>query len=161
MPARATRRPPRRFKPGAIGLSGSTVSRAFIQASATTSSGRDSRQRASPGRTLWPSCVDGKTFAAEARSVVLAVGIAAMTWGQTVPGPLSRRTMARTSPVVDAVHPVLGSSGRLQMFPRGFWRSFRWRQDGLRETDRAEGLPPPRPGATCVHGTSGVCERSW
>ena len=41
--------------PGAIGLSGSTVSRAFIQASATKLRA-NSRSGTSPGRTLWPSC---------------------------------------------------------------------------------------------------------
>ena len=39
--------------PGAIGLSGSTVSRAFIQASATKL--RELQER-DLGRTLWPSC---------------------------------------------------------------------------------------------------------
>ena len=41
--------------PGAIGLSGSTVSRAFIQASATKTP-RAPGAGTSPGRTSWPSC---------------------------------------------------------------------------------------------------------
>ena len=60
---------PRRF--GAIGLSGSTVSRAFIQASATKL--RELQERDLSGEDVVALVLDGKTFA-EA-TMVVALGI--------------------------------------------------------------------------------------
>ena len=68
--AATTRRPPRRF-PGAIGLSGSTVSRAFIQASATKL--RELQERDLSGEDVVALVLDGKTFAES--TMVVALGI--------------------------------------------------------------------------------------
>ena len=68
--AATTRRPPRRF-PGRSALSGSTVSRAFIQASATKL--RELQERDLSGEDVVALVLDGKTFA-EA-TMVVALGI--------------------------------------------------------------------------------------
>ena len=122
--------------PGAIGLSGSTVSRAFIQASATKL--RELQERDLSGEDVVALVLDGKTFA-EA-TMVVALGIT-MT-GTNGSWALSRRT-PRTSRC-DPVPPVLGRAGP-RCFP-GASGDRRWRQGA--PGGRAEGLPPPRPGAT-------------
>ena len=77
--------------PGAIGLSGSTVSRAFIQASAAKL--RELQERDLSGEDVVALVLDGKTFA-EA-TMVVALGIT-MTGGTNGSWALSRRT-PRTS----------------------------------------------------------------
>ena len=57
--------------PGAIGLSSSTVSRNFIQASAATL--REFQERDLSVRTSWPLFLDGKAFADS--TMVIALGI--------------------------------------------------------------------------------------
>ena len=66
--AATTRRPP--GLPGAIGLSGSTVSRAFIQASATKL--RELQERDLSGEDVVALVLDGKTSQA---TMVVALGI--------------------------------------------------------------------------------------
>ena len=110
--AATTRRPPRRFA-GAIGLSGSTVSRAFIQASV------DETPRTPGAGPLREDVValvlDGKTFA-EA-TMVVALGIT-MTGDKRFLGFVETDTENERG--VDPVPPVLGRCGA-SMFPRGFW----------------------------------------
>ena len=69
--------------PGAIGLSGSTVSRAFIQASATKL--RELQERDLSGEDVVALVLDGKTFA-EATMVVQMTGDVSGSWAS------SRRT---------------------------------------------------------------------
>ena len=123
--------------PGAIGLSGSTVSRAFIQASATKL--RELQERDLSGEDVVALVLDGKTFA-EADDGRRAGHHD--DGGQTVPGLC--RDGHRERAGVDPVPPVLGRAGP-RCFP-GASGDRRWRQGA--PGGRAEGLPPPRPGAT-------------
>ena len=68
--AATTRRPPRRF-PGRSGLSGSTVSRAFIEASAAKL--RELQERDLSREDVVALVLDGKTFAES--TMVVALGI--------------------------------------------------------------------------------------
>ena len=123
--------------PGAIGLSGSTVSRAFIQASATKL--RELQERDLSGEDVVALVLDGKTFA-EA-TMVVALGIT-MTGDKRVLGFVETDTEKRAG--VDPVPPVLGRAGP-RCFP-GASGDRRWRQGA--PGGRAARLPPPRPGAT-------------
>ena len=67
--------------PGAIGLSSSTVSRGFIQASATQL--RELQERDLSGEDVVALFLDGKTFADA--TMVVALGIT-MSGGETLPG---------------------------------------------------------------------------
>ena len=123
--------------PGAIGLSGSTVSRAFIQASATKL--RELQERDLSGEDVVAIVLDGKTFA-EA-TMVVALGIT-MTGDKRFLGFVETDT--ENAQVVDPVPPVLGRAG-----PRclpGASGDRGWRQGA--PGGRAQSLPPPRPGAT-------------
>ena len=133
--------------PGAIGLSGSTVSRAFIQASATKTprtpgagplrggrcgprAGRQDVRRGDDGRRAGHHD-DG---------------------GQTVPGLC--RDGHRERAGVDPVPPVLGRAGP-RCFP-GASGDRRWRQG-------APGRPGGRPSATApwCNGVNGTSARTW
>ena len=134
--AATTRRPPRRF-PGAIGLSGSTVSRAFIQASATKL--RELQERDLSGEDVVALVLDGKTFAE--LTMVVALGITMTgdkrflgfvetgTENEKVLTPFLRSLVERGLDV---------SQGLLVIVDGG---------KGLRAAVR-QGFPPPRPGAT-------------
>ena len=123
--------------PGAIGLSGSTVSRAFIQASATKL--HELQERDLSGEDVVALVLDGKTFAES--TMVVALGIT-MT-GETRFLRLYRDGH-RERAGVDPVPPVLGRAGP-RCFP-GAAGDRRWRQGA--PGGRAARLPPPRPGAT-------------
>ncbi len=122
---------------GAIGLSGSTVSRAFIQASATKL--RELQERDLSGEDVVAVVLDGKTF----RRCDDGRRAGHHDDGeQTVPG--LRRDGHGEREGGDPVPPVLGRAG-----PRclpGTSGDRRWRQGA--PGGRAESLPPPRPGAT-------------
>ena len=123
--------------PGAIGLSGSTVSRAFIQASATKL--RELQERDLSGEdvvALVPGRQDVRRGDDGRRAGHHDDG------GQTGPGLC--RDGHRERAGVDPVPPVLGRAGP-RCFP-GASGDRRWRQGA--PGGRAEGLPPPRPGAT-------------
>ena len=90
--------------PGAIGLSGSTVSRAFIQASATKL--RELQERDLSGEDVVALVLDGKTFAES--TMVVALGIT-MTGDTRFLG--DRRDGHREREGVDPVPPVLGRAG--------------------------------------------------
>ena len=123
--------------PGAIGLSGSTVSRAFIQASATKL--RELQERDLSGEDVVALVLDGKTFA-EA-TMVVALGITMTgdkrflgfvetdTENEQVLTPFLRSLVERGLDVSQGLLVIV--DGR-QGTPGG----------------RAESLPPPRPGAT-------------
>ena len=111
--------------PGAIGLSGSTVSRAFIQAARA-----NSRSGTSPGRTLWPSCWTARRSEA---TMVVALGI-------TMTG--DKRFLGGRDGHREQVLTPFGPWSSPRCFASG---DRRWRQ-GL--NGRAARLPPPRPGAT-------------
>ena len=77
--------------PGAIGLSGSTVSRAFIQASATKL--RELQERDLSGEEVVALVLDGKTFAES--TMVVALGIT-LTGEKRFLGTSPRRTRPRS-----------------------------------------------------------------
>ena len=123
--------------PGAIGLSGSTVSRAFIEASAAKL--RELQERDLSREDVVALVLDGKTVAES--TMVVALGIT-MAGGETLPGLC--RDGHRERAGGDTVPPVPGRAG-----PRclpGAAGDRGWRQGA--PGGRAEGLPPPRPGAT-------------
>ena len=98
--------------PGAIGLSGSTVSRAFIQASATKL--RELQERDLSGEDVVALVLDGKTCA-EA-TMVVALGIT-MTGDKRFLGFVETDTENE-----QVLTPFLRSLVELaSMFPRGFW----------------------------------------
>ena len=123
--------------PGAIGLSGSTVSRAFIQASATKL--RALQERDLSGEDVVALVLDGKTFAEATMVVALGITMTGdkrfLGFGETdtenekVLTPFLRSLVERGLDV---------SQGLLVIVDGG---------KGLR-AGRAEGLPPPRAGAT-------------
>ena len=123
--------------PGAIGLSGSTVSRAFIEASAAKL--RELQERDLSREDVVALVLDGKTFAES--TMVVALGIT-MTGGEPLPGLC--RDGHREREGVDTVPPVLGRAGprRLPGTPAdpGWWEGT--------SRGRPESVPPPRPGAT-------------
>ena len=90
--------------PGAIGLSGSTVSRGFIQASAAKL--RELQERDLSGEDVVAVVLDGKTFA-EA-TMVIALGIT-MAGEKTLSG--LRRDGYRERESVDPVLVVVGRAG--------------------------------------------------
>ena len=123
--------------PGAIGLSGSTVSRAFIQASATKL--REFQERDLSGEDVVALVLDGKTFAES--TMVVALGIT-MTGDKRFLGFVETGHGEREG--VDPVPPVLGRAG--PRYLPGASGDRGWRQGA--PGGRAESLPPPRPGAT-------------
>ena len=123
--------------PGAIGLSGSTVSRAFIQASATKL--RELQERDLSGEDVVALVLDGKTFAES--TMVVALGIT-MTGDKRFLG--LRRDGHREREGVDPVPPVLGRAGP-RCFP-GAAGDRGWRQGA--PGGCATSFPPPRPSAT-------------
>ena len=130
--------------PGAIGLSGSTVSRAFVEASAAKL--RELQERDLSREDVVALVLDGKTFA-EA-TMIVALGIT-MTGGETLPGLC--RDGHREREGVDTVPPVPGRAG-----PRclpGATGDRGWRQ----------GAPGGRPSATArwCNGVSGTSARTW
>ena len=90
--------------PGAIGLSGSTVSRGFIQASAAKL--RELQERDLSGEDVVAVVLDGKTFA-EA-TMVIALGIT-LAGEKRFPG--LRRDGYRERESVDPVLAVVGRAG--------------------------------------------------
>ncbi len=123
--------------PGAIGLSGSTVSRGFIQASAAQL--RALQERDLAGEDVVVVVLDGKTFA-EA-TMVVALGIT-MTGDKRFLGFVETDTENKTvlTPFLQSLveRGLDVSQGLLVIVDGG---------KGLRG-GRAESLPPPRPGAT-------------
>ena len=99
--------------PGAIGLSGSTVSRR-VHSGKRDENSAELQERDVSGEEVVALVLDGKTFA-EA-TMVVALGIT-MTGNRTVPGLC--RDGHRERAGVDPVPPVLGRAG--PRFPRGFW----------------------------------------
>ena len=133
--------------PRAIGLSGSTVSRAFIQASATKL--RELQERDLSGEDVVALVLDGKTFA-EA-TMVVALGIT-MTGDTRFRG--RRRDGHGEREGVDPVPPVIGRAG-----PRclpGASGDRGWRQG-------APGGRAGKPSATApwCNGVSGTSARTW
>ena len=124
--------------PGAIGLSGSTVSRAFIQASATKL--RELQERDLSGEDVVALVLDGKTFA-EA-TMVVALGIT-MTGDKRFLGFVETDTENE-----QVLTPFLRSLVERGLdVSQGLLVDRRWRQ-GAPGGRAKEGLPPPRPGAT-------------
>ena len=123
--------------PGAIGLSGSTVSRAFIQASATKL--RELQERNLSREDIVALVLDGKTFAES--TMVVALGIT-MTGEKRFLGFVETDTENEKG--VDAVPPIVGRAG-----PRCLPRSSgdRGRRQGA-PGGRPQGVPPPRVGPT-------------
>ena len=123
--------------PGAIGLTGSTVSRGFIQARAAQL--RELQERDLSREDVVAVVLDGKTFAAA--TMVIALGIT-LAGEKRFSGLRGDGHGERAG--ADAVLAVLGRTGP-GSFPRhaGDPR----RRQGTTGS-RPEGLPPPRPGAT-------------
>ena len=133
--------------PRAIGLSGSTVSRAFIQASATKL--RELQERDLSGEDVVALVLDGKTFA-EA-TMVVALGIT-MTGDKRFLGVVETDTeneQVLTPFLRSLVERGLDVSQGLLVIVDG--------GKGLRAAVR-KAFRPPRPGATVVSGTRA---RTW
>ena len=123
--------------PGAIGLSGSTVSRDFVQAS--TAKLREFQERDLSGEDMVTLLLDGKTFADA--TMVIALGI-------TISGEKRFLGFVETDTEnergADAVLAVVSRAGPEPVpGPAGDPRR-RQRAAGFRQ----KGLPPPRPGPT-------------
>ena len=123
--------------PGAIGLSGSTVSRGFIQASAAQL--REFQERDLSGEDVVAIVLDGKTFADA--TMVIALGDHAVR-GETVPGLRGDGHGERAG--ADA---VLADVDRAGPGPLPGCAGDPRRRQGA-AVGRPEGLPHPRPGAT-------------
>ena len=128
--------------PGAIGLSGSTVSRAFIEASAAKLRKlRELQERDLSREDVVALVLDGKTFAES--TMVVALGIT-MTGETRFLGFVETDTeneQGLTPFLRSLVERGLDVSQGLLVT-----RICGWRQGA--PGGRAEGLPPPRPGAT-------------
>ena len=123
--------------PGAIGLSGSTVSRSFIEASAAKL--RALLERDLAAEDVVAVVLDGKTFA-EA-TMVIALGIT-LFWGETLPRLCGDGHRERAG--ADAVLAVVSRAGPGPLPGRA--GDPRRRQRAA--VGRQEGLPPPRLGPT-------------
>ena len=122
--------------PGAIGLSGSTVSRAFIQASATKL--RELQERDLSGEEVVALVLDGKTCAES--TMVVALGI-------TLTGEKRFLGFVETDTENEKVlTPFLRSLVERGLDVPGPPGSPRWREGT--PSGRPESLPPPRPGPT-------------
>ena len=130
--------------PGAIGLSGSTVSRAVMQASATTR--REFQERDRSGEDVVALVLGGKTFAES--TMVVARGIT-MTGDKRVLGFVETDT--ENEKVFDPVPPVLGRAG--PRYLPGASGDRGWRP----------GAPGGKPSATApwCSGVSGTRARTW
>ena len=121
--------------PGAIGLSGSTVSRGFIQASAAQL--REFQERDLAGEDVVAIVLDGKTFADA--TLVIALGIT-LSGGETLPRLRGDGHGKRAG--AHAVPAVVGRAGPRRRAGRA--GDPRRRQGAA--CGRPEGLPRPRPG---------------
>ena len=123
--------------PGAIGLSGSTVSRAFIEASAAKL--RELQERDLSREDVVALVLDGKTFAES--TMVVALGIT-MTGEKRFLGFVETDT--ENEKVLTPFLRSFGRAGprRLPGTPAdpGWWEET--------SSGRPESVPPPRPGAT-------------
>ena len=123
--------------PGAIGLSSSTVSRGFVQASAAKL--REMQERDLSGEDVVALFLDGKSFADA--MMVIALGIT-LSGGKTLFGLRGDGHGEREG--VDAVPAFTARAGTRQL--PGSTGDHRWRQGS--ESGRKEGVPKAGPDTT-------------